>query len=830
MRLPLNRFATILWILTAAGGAMAQNKSIPITVRDFNASHPDFESVNGTCATDGGGVKGMVNDELDATHKPVQSAASPCPKYDIHTWFRDDAKVNKRYCLEMPLEEVAGKENTYKTPAAYTTAFFPIDMVPDPNPPHALIKAPDPITPGKAGEVFNNGHNFHFCMEMHATFKYRGGEVFDFKGDDDLWVFVNNHLALDLGGLQNNGAGQVDLDAQRAALKILPDNYYNFDFFFCERQTSESHLQVTTSIDIIPPPAPGLHIADENLNVITSGDTLNLDLGSDSRIFKSVKIETQTQTLDCNNLTSQIKTPASGNWTFNGVALPAGLQATVSSTGLAPGTYKVGLEKDGLRDSIWIRIAEQPQVATPTANPPGRPFAGSLAVALADATPGAVIHFTMDGTIPTATSPVYAAPLVVTGNTVIKAIATATGFRNSELMTETYARILAKAVRGYYQDRDGDGRIETAVILFDSNYSAAPKSVSFTDPFDRTKPVAAVSQAAGPGARTVTYSLPPFAPGTGFAAEVLATLAAEPEFAGQGVLMADSVGPVVKSVKAFPTAKADQSASVVIEFSEAVAVDAAAGLFPLEIKRGMGLVPDGDFKVATVVAESPTKIRVTFAPGSKFPVPGDSARIVPGRPVSDVAGNKSVMKFYVPVTGDAARADADLNVGLIDGVTRGPQTISVRPIPNPVVVHGEHTCVNCGQVGIRDVIPTQEPGKIAGLGPTWRVKTKYPFNYTMSFYDNVGQFVNKAEGDVGPADFEKLRLTELSGDSVLVQLTFLPLSHDGRAIGTGAYIMRGVMQIHDQAGIKGSQGETINLVPTERTLVSRFGYVRKRER
>lgn len=831
MRLPVSatspiRFLPALLVAFAAA-AWGQSKAIPITIRDFNASHPDFQSVNGTCAVDGGGVKGMVEQTLDATHKPVKAATSPCPKYDIKTWFRDDATVNKRYCLELPLDEVPGKVNTYQTPAAFTTAYFPIDQVPGPTPPGGLVKAPDPVTPGKAGETFDGGHNFHFCMELHATFKYRGGEVFDFKGDDDVWVFVNNTLALDLGGLQNNGAGQVDLDAQRATLKILPENYYNFDFFFCERQTSESHLQVTTSIDIIPPPAPGLHIADENLNVITSGDTMRLAQGGDARLFKAVKIETQMQTLDCNNLTSQLKSPASGNWSFNGGALPAGAQASVSPIGLAAGTYKLVLEKDGLRDSVWVQVAEMPPVETPIATPAGRSFAGSLPVALSDATPGAAIHYTLDGTVPTEASPLYAGPLTLTGNTTIKAIAVKLGFRNSGVMTETYAKLMAKAVRGWYLDKDGDGRIETAVIVYDSNYSVAPKSVSFTDPFDRAKPVVPASQSAGAG-RTVTYALPPFAPGTGFAAEALAAIAVDAEYGAQAVMMSDSVGPVARIVKSFPVAKADQAAAVEIEFSEAVVMDPASLVFPLEIKRGMGLVDNAEVKVASIEAISPNRYRIVFAPGSKFPVPGDSARLAPAHPVRDAAGNRSDMRFFVPVTGDAARADADLNVGLTDAVTRAPESIILRPIPNPVVVHGDRTCVNCGVEGIRTVLPTQEPGRIGGLGPTWKVKTKFPFTYSMTFYDNLGQFVNRADGDVTPQDFEKLRLTETAGDSVLVQLTFLPMAHDGRALGTGAYIMRGVMQIHDQAGIKGSQGEIIKLVPTERTLVSRFGYVRER--
>ena len=97
----------------------------------------------------------------------------------------------------------------------------------------------------------------------------------------------------------------------------------------------------------------------------------------------------------------------------------------------------------------------------------------------------------------------------------------------------------------------------------------------------------------------------------------------------------------------------------------------------------------------------------------------------------------------------------------------------------------------------------------------------------MSFFDNLGQFVNKAEGDVDPVRFAALRARETSGDSVVVLLTFLPSSREGNTIATGAYIMKGVLQIRDQPGLKGSQGEEVSLAPTERNIVSRFGYLRK---
>jgi fibro-slime domain-containing protein len=89
------------------------------------------------------------------------------------------------------------------------------------------------------------GHNFHFTFELHMTFTYNPGDVFSFSGDDDLFVFINDELVIDLGGAHAAMSASVNLDE----LGLSPTKEYTIDFFHAERAEGESNFHIETSLE-----------------------------------------------------------------------------------------------------------------------------------------------------------------------------------------------------------------------------------------------------------------------------------------------------------------------------------------------------------------------------------------------------------------------------------------------------------------------------------------------------------------------------------------------------------------------------------------------------
>lgn len=99
----------------------------------------------------------------------------------------------------------------------------------------------------------NKRHNFGFTMKIQATFEYVPGQYFEFFGDDDVWVFINNRLVVDIGGQHGQASGAVNLDTigqNDVTQKLIPGQTYPFHIFYAERHQYESNFKMETSIDL----------------------------------------------------------------------------------------------------------------------------------------------------------------------------------------------------------------------------------------------------------------------------------------------------------------------------------------------------------------------------------------------------------------------------------------------------------------------------------------------------------------------------------------------------------------------------------------------------
>jgi fibro-slime domain-containing protein len=201
-------------IATGTGATIA----IPIVLRDFRDSHADMEKYLGA---ETGIVQSTLGTDNLPQFKASGAAATVSSKTSFDQWYRTVAGVNVAELQTLTLTKQPDGSYQY-----YSSNFFPLD--------------------GKGFGNEGRGNNFHFTSVARHFFQWGGDEKLDFCGDDDVWVFVNRQLALDLGGVHGEMCGSVVLDdAKGASLSMSKSKVYEIDVFQAERHTTQSNYKLT---------------------------------------------------------------------------------------------------------------------------------------------------------------------------------------------------------------------------------------------------------------------------------------------------------------------------------------------------------------------------------------------------------------------------------------------------------------------------------------------------------------------------------------------------------------------------------------------------------
>ncbi len=284
--------AGLVLVSGTASGSSSSSDDLPDTIslvgvaRDFKrfdraGGHPDFQQYNT------GHIVGLVAEQLDQDGKPVFTGsrgkkvsrqykdsagrqinpamynpalgdqAGSMSNYSGTTitnansfsqWYRDVPGVNMSMQVPIVLQRM-GDSNTYffhahdNSSTSAKEGFFPID--------NQLLNDMDPTY----------HHNYFLTFELDTEFmvEKNAGQVFTFYGDDDVWVFINGRMVIDLGGVHGAVSQSVSIDrldwladGERAQLKL----------FFAERHLTLSNMRVETNLRLRPinvPPTTALY-------------------------------------------------------------------------------------------------------------------------------------------------------------------------------------------------------------------------------------------------------------------------------------------------------------------------------------------------------------------------------------------------------------------------------------------------------------------------------------------------------------------------------------------------------------------------------------------
>ena len=230
-------------LVAASASAFAFTVPIQVTIRDFRLnSSLDFSdnAISGVktgmvASTLVGGVPVFVGGGSYATNGNIQSAAT------FANWYAP-CNTGATSCDSVWTPTINANVDPVTQVLTYNDQFFfPLDALTN-----------------QAAKWDGMNHNFLFTTEVDLNLTYNSAgdgagakNKFSFTGDDDLWVFINNKLVLDIGGIHGATSGSFDLDVGglAASLGLTTDGQaFGMKIFSAERHQTQSTITITSAL------------------------------------------------------------------------------------------------------------------------------------------------------------------------------------------------------------------------------------------------------------------------------------------------------------------------------------------------------------------------------------------------------------------------------------------------------------------------------------------------------------------------------------------------------------------------------------------------------
>ena len=126
--------------------------------------------------------------------------------------------------------------------------------------------------------------NGNYTLRGEAQFIYNEAEnlFFDFTGDDDVYLFINGQLVLDLGGAHWSVEKRVNINDVAKEIGLENGQVATFTFFYMERNSDCSNFTIKTNIELA---TPAISVDKKAYNA-----TNGIEVNSGSALHSSVDV------------------------------------------------------------------------------------------------------------------------------------------------------------------------------------------------------------------------------------------------------------------------------------------------------------------------------------------------------------------------------------------------------------------------------------------------------------------------------------------------------------------------------------------------------------